>query len=71
MIAQVPVIVVFTKYDQFKRDVRMNLADKDDGCGPGESLETVVESVFNGRYLADLSKTPPTPPYVRLESEHF
>ena len=68
MIIQVPIIAVFTKYDQFKRDVRMKLENK--GCDPGKSFETVVESAFNAHYLASLSETPPTP-HVRLESEYF
>ena len=49
----------------------MDLADDDEGCDPGKSFETVVESVFNTHYLAGLSETPPAPPHVRLESENI
>jgi hypothetical protein len=60
----VPVIAVFTKYDQFKRDIKMKLED--------ENLETdldvEVEKIFDRHYLAGLGGHPP---FVRLESEHF
>ena len=66
---QVPVIAVFTKYDQFKRNIKMKLEDEAlEGRGPGKSLETEVESVFNHHYLASLGRTPP---FVRLESKDF
>ena len=64
MIFQVPVIVVFTKYDQFKRDIKMKL--EDEGRDPGTHFDTEVESVFDRYYLASLSGHPP---FVRLESE--
>jgi hypothetical protein len=66
VIFQVPVIAVFTKFDQFKRNIKMKLEDEDEGCGPGKSFETEVESVFNNHYLAGLSGTPPL---IRLEGE--
>ena len=65
MIFQVPVIAVFTKYDQFKRDIKMKL--EDEGRDPGTHFDTEVESVFNQYYLASLSGPPPL---VRLESEN-
>ena len=65
MIFQVPVIAVFTKHDQFKRNIMMRL--EDEGRNP-ETLETEVESVFNHHYLALLSEAPP---FVCLESEGF
>jgi hypothetical protein len=65
MIFQVPVIAVFTKYDQFKRDIKMKLVDE--GGNP-ETFETEAESVFNNHYWGRLSETPP---FVRLESEDF
>ena len=64
MIFQVPVIAVFTKFDQFKRDIKMKL--EDEGRDPGTHLDTEVESAFNRYYLASLSEPPP---FVRLESE--
>ena len=63
---QVPVIAVFTKFDQFKLDVKMKLEDE------GRDLETdfgtELESVFDRHYLASLSGPPP---FVRLESKDF
>ena len=63
---QVPVIAVFTKYDQFKRNIKMTLEDK--GCTLQTHLDIEVESVFNDHYLAHLGGTAP---FVRLESEYF
>ena len=66
---QVPVIAVFTKYDQFKRNIKMKLEDEaHEGRGPGKIFENEVERVFNHHYLANLGRTPP---FVRLESEYF
>ena len=62
---QVPVIAVFTKYDQFKRDIKMRL--EDESRDSGTHFDTEVESVFNQCYLASLSGPPP---FVRLESEN-
>jgi hypothetical protein len=62
-IFQVPVIAVFTKYDQFKRDIRIKCEDQH--CDPA-LFDTEVERVFNEHYLANL-KGPP--PFIRLESE--
>jgi hypothetical protein len=61
---QVPVIAVFTKYDQFRRQVRMEL--EDEGRDEGVSLVAEVERLFNERYLSNL---PGSAPFVRLESE--
>ena len=61
-------IAVFTKFDQFKRNIKMELEDENEGRSPEKSFETEVESVFNNHYLAGLSETPPL---VRLESEYF
>ena len=66
VIRQVPVIAVFTKFDQFKRNIKMKLEDK--GRDPEIHLETEVESVFGRYYLGGLSGPPP---FVRLESEDF
>jgi hypothetical protein len=66
MTFQVPVIAVFTKYDQFKREIKMKLED-----GPrdsGTNVENEVESIFRQHYLAPLEGTTP---FVRLESESF
>jgi len=61
---QVPVIAVFTKYDQFKRDIKMKL--EDEGCNREMDLNAEVENIFNQHYLASLNGPPPS---IRLESE--
>ena len=63
---QVPVIAVFTKYDQFKRNIKMNL--EDEGRDLRTDFDVEVESVFDHQYLTHLGGTAP---YVRLESEYF
>jgi hypothetical protein len=62
----VPVIAVFTKFDQFKRDIRMNLKDK--GRDPETDFDIEMKSVLDEHYLGGLSKSEP-PPFVLLESE--
>jgi hypothetical protein len=66
MSRQVPVITVFTKYDQFKRDISFKLEDK--GRDPRTDLEDEAESVFQKQYLASIGRTLP---FVRLESENI
>ena len=66
VIFQVPVIAVFTKYDQFKRNIWMKL--EDEGRDPVTDFDRVVEEVFDHFYLGALSGTQP---FVRLESEDF
>ena len=66
MIFQVPVIAIFTKYDQFKRNIKMKL--EDEGRDLVTHFDTEVESVFKQYYLASLGRTPP---FVRLERESF
>ena len=61
---QVPVIAVFTKYDQFKRDIKMKL--EDEGRDREMDLNAEVENIFNQHYLAGLNGLPP---FIRLESE--
>ena len=61
---QVPVIAVFTKYEQFKHDIKMRL--EDEGCDQEVDLNAEVESIFNHNYLASLNGPPP---FIRLESE--
>ena len=63
---QVPVIAVFTKYDQFKRNIKMKL--QDEGRDPETNLDAEVENIFKQHYLASLTG-PQTPPVIRLESE--
>ena len=66
VIIQVPVIAVFTKFDQFKRNIKMQL--EDEGRDQETHIETEVKSVFDRHYLGNFSEPPP---FVRLESEDF
>jgi hypothetical protein len=59
------VIAVFTKYDQFRREIRMRLEDRQ--CDAAD-LDPEVERIFNEHFLANLAGSPPL---VRLESEDF
>jgi hypothetical protein len=59
------VIAVFTKYDQFRRNVKMKLEDQGRDPAP---FDADVERIFNKYYLANLRGSPP---FVRLESEDF
>jgi len=63
------VIAVFTKYDQFKREIRMKLEDQSrDTADLDDNAE--AEKVFKERYLANL-RGPPLAPFVCLESKDF
>ena len=57
-------IAVFTKYDQFKRNIKMKL--EDEGRDPVMDLDSEVEKIFKEHYLASLNGPPP---FVCLESE--
>ena len=57
--------MVFTKYDQFKRNIKMKL--EDEGRSP-EMFETEAENVFNEHYLSSLGGNPS---FVRLEGENI
>jgi len=61
---RVPIIAVFTKYDQFKRNIRMEL--EDEGRNRDVDLNAEVENKFKQRYLAGLNASRP---FIRLESE--
>jgi hypothetical protein len=59
------VIAVFTKYDQFRLDIEMNL--QDGGCSdPEMEAPGEAERVFKEHYLDNLGVAPQ---FVRLESE--
>jgi hypothetical protein len=65
----VPIIAVFTKYEQFKRDVRMKLEDGSQGLHTGltkADVEAEVERVFGEEYRKLIEEDMP---YVRLESK--
>jgi hypothetical protein len=57
------VIAVFTKYEQFRREVMMKLEDQKRGLA---LLGDEIESIFDSHYLANLRGSPPV---VRLESK--
>jgi hypothetical protein len=57
------VIAVFTKYEQFRREVMMKLEDQKRDIA---LLDTEMEDVFKNHYLANLTGSPP---FVCLESE--
>jgi hypothetical protein len=59
------VIGVFTKYDQFRRNIMMKLEDQGYDASP-ELLNTEMENIFNKQFMANL---PESAPFVRLESE--
>lgn len=59
----VPIIVVFTKYDQFLRNVKMNLEDY--GNPDDNTISDEAERQFQEHYLCHLSDGVR---YVRLES---
>ena len=65
----VPVIAVFTKYDQFKREINFKLEDQglDTSTYPA-LLNAELERVFEEQYLAKLRRSAP---FVRLESKNF
>ena len=61
-------IAVFTKYDQFRRDVRMKLEDQDRDQDDPTILNAEMERIYHDEFLAHLRGSPPI---VRLESEGF
>ena len=63
-IFQVPVIAVFTKYDQFKRDIKLEY--EYDHPEAVTDIDAEVKRVFEQQYLAKLSGPPP---FIHLESE--
>ena len=66
--SQVPVIAVFTKFDQFRKDIRMKLEDQDRDADDPAVLNAEMETIFNKEFLTNLKGSPPI---VRLESEDF
>ncbi|KAH9013225.1 hypothetical protein EDB85DRAFT_974983 [Lactarius pseudohatsudake] len=60
----VPVIAVFTKYDQFRRNVKIDLMDYGN---PDDSVTEVTEKLFQEHYLHPLGDHAV---FVRLEQMH-
>jgi len=65
------VILVFTKYDQFRRDTAMKLEEA--GRNPNDTalVNAEMERIFNHEYLTNVRgvKGCEFPPYVCLTSE--
>jgi hypothetical protein len=61
------VIAVFTKYDQYRRNIKMTLEDQGIDTDT-ERLNAEMERVFKEQFLAHLRGSPP---FVHLESEDF
>jgi len=69
MVFLVPVIAVFTKYDQFRRETIFKLEDQGlNTCTDAVLLNAKVEKIFNKEYLVKLRESAP---FVCLESESF
>jgi hypothetical protein len=62
------VIAVFTKFDQFRRDIRMKVEDQDRDADDPAIVNAEMERIFNEEFLAHFKESPPI---VRLESEGF
>jgi hypothetical protein len=62
-VIQVPVIAVFTKYDQFRRNVEMDLEDEG---GDVNQASRMVHEIFETEYMCGLGKAPK---FVQLESK--
>jgi hypothetical protein len=63
---QVPVIAVFTKYDQFLRNVKMDVMEEDPDKYLDRSVSEVAKEHFQEHYLHPLGDNVG---YVQLESE--
>jgi hypothetical protein len=59
------VIVIFTKYDQYRRDIKIKLEDQGSDTDAAR-LNAEMERIFEEQFLAHLRGSPP---FVRLESE--
>jgi hypothetical protein len=68
-ISLVPVIVIYTKYDQFRREMMMKLEDQGLDISTNTALlNAEMEKIFKEQYLARL---PVSAPAVRFESRDF
>ena len=63
---EVPVIVVFTKFDQFRHNVRMHMLDYPDDYPADSNVPEVAEKVFQEHYLRPFGDNVR---FVRLEGE--
>jgi hypothetical protein len=60
------VIAVFTKYDQFRREIRFKLEDRQANPDDPVILKAEMEKIFKDHFLAHLTGSPP---FVHLESK--
>lgn len=69
MQCKVPVIAVFTKYDQFKRDIRMKLEARSEGNAKVtlKDVDDEAEKIFQDQYWNVIVVD--SPRYVRLQSK--
>ena len=67
MLWKVPVIAVFTKYDQFKRDIRIKLAARSQGNARPTKKDATdeAEKIFQEQYWNVIKGG--SPRHVRLE----
>lgn len=61
-----PIVAVFTKYDQFKINVELRLEDK--GCEnlTSEHIDKEIKKCFQAEYLEEMNGQPR---HVKLESK--
>ena len=59
-------IALFTKFEQFKLDIKMKLEDEHDY--PEARIDAEIGRVFKEHYLGSLSGTPP---FICLESKNL
>jgi hypothetical protein len=62
------VIAVFTKFDQFSRDIGMKLEDQGRDPDDLSLVNAEMERIFREEFLVNLGGSPPV---IRLESEDF
>ena len=69
MAYEVPVIAVFTKYDQFKCDIRVKLEDRSGGktCITPQDVDNEAEKIFQDQYWNVIRGK--SPKCVRLQSK--
>ena len=64
----VPIIAVFTKYDQFKVDMEFKLEDSGWDNPGQDSIDAKIKECFEEEYLGKIDGAPR---HVQLESEAF
>ena len=68
-ILQVPLMALFTKYDQFRRNIKVKLIDKHDHPITETHVKGEAKSVFEQHYTPKLHER--STPFICLESEEF